>query len=109
MNKYQIKSIKQFQMSDGVALTANLYRNNKLIAYLEDEGNGGGLAVRWAQGHIWQNPEESKMIVDFYTAHADKSHWTQPFMSEDYTNSVELAVEWMIEMQQAKQLSLVGA
>lgn len=109
MIKYQIKSIKQFQMSDGVALTANLYRNNKLIAYLEDEGNGGGLAVRWAQGHMWQNPEESKMIMDFYTAHADKSHWTQEHIGADYADSVELAVEWMIEMQQAKQLSLVGA
>jgi len=58
MTQYQIKSLKTFEMRNGVALTANLYRNNKLIAYLEDEGNGGGLSVRWAQGHVWNNPEE---------------------------------------------------
>jgi hypothetical protein len=107
--KYQIKSIKQFEMSNGVALTANLYRNNKLIAHLEDKGDGGGLAVRWAEGNVWQNPEESKMIMDFYTFHADKTHWTQEHINADYSDSIELAVEWMIEMQQSKQLVLVGA
>jgi hypothetical protein len=67
------------------------------------------LAVRWAEGNVWQNPEESKMIMDFYTAHADKTHWTQEHINADYADSVELAVEWMIEMHQSKQLVLVGA
>ena len=96
-------------MSNGVALTADLYRNGKLIAFLEDKGDGGGLTVCWVEGHVWQNPEESKMIMDFYTLHADKTHWTQEHMNANYADSVELAVEWMIEMHQSKQLVLVGA
>ena len=106
---YQIKKLKHFEMSDGVALTADLYRNNKLIAFLEDKGDGGGLAVRWAEGTVWINPEESRAILEFYSAHASKDHWTQEHVNSDYAESLELAVEWLIEMHQAKQLTKLGA
>ena len=106
---FQIKKMKQMEMRNGVALTADLYRDGKLIAFLEDQGDGGGLAVRWAEGHVWSNPEESKHIADFYSAHAPKDHWTQEHVGADYANSLELQVEWLIEMHQAKQLAKVGA
>jgi hypothetical protein len=106
--KYQIKKMKQFEMSGGVALTADLYRDGKLIAFLEDKGDGGGLAVRWAEGHVWTNPEEAKHIADFYAEHAGKKHWTQEHVGSDYSNDVELQVEWLIEMHQSKQLAKVG-
>ena len=106
---YQIKKMKHFELSGGVALTADLYRNNKLIAFLEDKGDGGGLAVRWAEGHVWSNPEESQFVADFYGAHAPKDHWTQEHVGADYADSLELQVEWLIEMHQAKQLAKVGA
>jgi hypothetical protein len=106
---YQIKKMKHFEMSNGVALTADLYRDGKLIAFLEDKGDGGGLAVRWAEGHVWSNPEEAKEIADFYSVHAPKDHWTQQFVALDYCDALELQVEWLIEMHQSKQLAKVGA
>ena len=106
---YQIKKMKTFELSGGVGLTADLYRNNKLIAFLEDKGDGGGLAVRWAEGHVWSNPEESQFVADFYNAHAPKDHWTQEHVGTDYADSLELQVEWLIEMHQSKQLAKVGA
>ena len=106
---YQIKKMKQMEMRNGVALTADLYRNGKLIAFLEDQGDGGGLAVRWAEGLVWTNPEETQAILEFYSAHASKDHWTQEHFGAEYCNSLELAVEWIIEMHQSKQLAKVGA
>ena len=106
---YQIKKMKHFELSNGVALTADLYRNGKLIAFLEDKGDGGGLWIRWAEGSFWDNSGESNLIADFYRAHAPKDHWTQEHVGADYADSLELQVEWLIEMHQSKQLAKVGA
>lgn len=41
--EYTVTSLKQIQTHDGVALTATLRRNGKIVGTLEDQGYGGGI------------------------------------------------------------------
>ena len=46
-SKFSIKSIKTFKGREGYGINANLYYNNKKVAFLLDSGNGGCLDIDW--------------------------------------------------------------
>ena len=46
-SKFSIKAIKTFVGREGYGINANLYYNNKKVAFLLDSGNGGCLDIDW--------------------------------------------------------------
>ena len=46
-SKFSIKSLKTFVGREGYGINANLYYNNKKVAFLLDSGNGGCLDIDW--------------------------------------------------------------
>lgn len=51
---YSIKSVKRFDTPDGGGFNCTLYENGKKVAYVYDEGRGGGLYFDCVNG--WDLP-----------------------------------------------------
>jgi D-lyxose ketol-isomerase len=101
--KYELKKLKQMKTRNGVALTADLYRDGSQVGYLEDLGNGGGLSIVWNEGH-WQNAAEENNVIEYYKNTVSDSHWTKQFFAEaERYSQIEMACEWIIEKIQIEK------
>ena len=47
LNKYTVKTVKTFIGQEGHGFNANLYRNNKKVAFVRDDASGGSYAYDW--------------------------------------------------------------
>jgi hypothetical protein len=102
MSVYGFEKMKLMQMSNGVALTADLYRDGKLVAMIEDQGNGGNLRVMWIEGH-WKNPAEEALLLAHYKLVRPEGHWTAE-IDPEFKNT-EMAVEVLIDIDKAEKLA----
>ena len=50
-SKFQVKGVKTFIGREGYGINANLYYENKKVAFLRDGGNGGCLDIDWNWGN----------------------------------------------------------
>jgi hypothetical protein len=46
-SQFQIKGLKTWATRDGGGYQYNLYRDNKKVAFIHEEGNGGPLKTEW--------------------------------------------------------------
>ena len=51
---YSIKSVQRFDTPDGGGFNCTLYEDGKKVAYVHDEGRGGGLYFDWLAGTDFQ-------------------------------------------------------
>jgi len=49
-SKFSVKGVKTFRGMEGYGINANLYYENKKIAFLLDSGNGGCMDIDWVWG-----------------------------------------------------------
>ena len=92
---YEIKGIKTLSVRDGVALTANLYRDGRLVANVEDRGDGGCMWIHWNEN----SGLESALLVDWFNK-SEADHWTTSFKDSEFSDKCELAIEWLIDVAQ---------
>jgi hypothetical protein len=92
---YEIKGIKTLSVYDGVALTANLYREGRIVASVEDRGDGGCMWIHWNKN----SGIESALLLDWFDK-LEANHWTTHFRNSEFSDKCELAIEWLIEIAQ---------
>ena len=97
-SKYEIKNYKSLKTRDGIAWTSSLYRDNKKVADLEDQGNGGSISIMWVDGH-WTNKAESKMLNEWFLNNCDW-HWTSKFINSEYSDADELAINLLDDIRE---------
>ena len=68
--KFQVKGVKTFTGREGYGINANLYYENKKVAFLLDSGNGGCLDIDWNWGSKDDKPyvpaivKEAKLYLE---------------------------------------------
>ena len=68
--KFQVKGVKTFTGREGYGINANLYYENKKVAFLLDSGNGGMLDIDWNWGSKDDKPyvpaivKEAKLYLE---------------------------------------------
>lgn len=92
----QLKSVKTLLMSDGYAITANVYLNNKKAGDIEDEGNGGEMMVRIDKSY-------DKSITDIVSNYYKEcpKHFIDPNKG-DYGQLLEF-VEEVLELHETEK------
>ena len=83
---YQLKSIKTMEGREGEAFSANLYYDNKKIADVRDDGNGGSLHI----GYINREVREEHTVA--------LTNWHRANCVDDYSRGLKSDDEAAIEL-----------
>lgn len=94
----QLKAYKSFQGMDGYGFNANLYLNNKKVAFCYDAGNGGEAEIQWLDINNTKAVVETYKIVNEYY----KKYPKYLFDSSDHGKVLEL-VEDLIALMEVEK------
>lgn len=72
---YSVKNVKTFRGMEGYGFNATLYRDNKRVAHVDDEGNGG------CYRYHWFDYEKPRVEVTYKTY--DGKDWTRKATPEE--------------------------
>lgn len=90
-SKFSVKGVKTFIGREGYGVNANLYYNNKKVAFLLDSGNGGCLDIDWTIITKNNKPiypelvQQAKKYLDDIIISLPYTTWNE--LGEDYIQS----------------------
>lgn len=94
----QLKGLKYFQGMEGTGFNANLYLNNKKVAFCMDEGCGGEMSIQWLDFKDTSSRESAYKIANEYYEKYPKSL----FYTSDEGKLVEV-IEELISLSEVEK------